>query len=253
MTLELNIRRLKDELFKFYRLEKYLLTDGKPHPVAILCPGGGYHRVCSFVEGLPFARKLNDLGYSVIVVHYRCGRRHPYPRPQEDLARAIREVFDHREQWNLDMENYSLWGASAGGHLAASFGTESLGYAKYGLPKPGALVLIYPVITMGEKTHPGSRTNLLGPNPDPHMLRLASLETQITKTYPPTFLWTGLSDHTVDPENSFLLDAALTAAHVPHRFLTYPGVDHGVGLGEGLPCEGWLEQAAAFWETQLQK
>lgn len=248
MTLELKVRKLKDNLFKFYHLEKYILKDGKTHPVAILCPGGGYHRVCSFVEGLPFARKLNALGYSVIVVHYRCGRRHPYPTPQKDLARAIREVFDHRQQWNLDMENYSLWGASAGGHLAASFGTESLGYAKYNLPNPGTLVLIYPVITMGEKTHAGSKTNLLGPHPDPALLQLASLENQVTGSYPPTFLWCGLADGTVDPENSFLLDAALTRANVPRRFVTYDGVDHGVGLGEGLPCEGWLDQAVAFWE-----
>lgn len=30
----------------------------------------------------------------------------------------------------------------------------------------GAAVLIYPVITMGEQTHGGSKSNLLGPSPD---------------------------------------------------------------------------------------
>ena len=54
----------------------------------------------------------------------------------------------HSDEWNLDMENYSLWGSSAGGHLVASFGTDSMGYKKYNLPKPGAIILSYPVISM---------------------------------------------------------------------------------------------------------
>ena len=72
MKLENRIRKFLDESFKGYYLEKYILKDGKRHPVAIICPGGGYRRVCSFVEGLPFARKLNAMGYSAVVVHYRC-------------------------------------------------------------------------------------------------------------------------------------------------------------------------------------
>lgn len=43
----------------------------------------------------------------------------------------------------------------------------------------------------------------------------------------------------------------LAAAHgVPHKLVVYPGVDHGVGLGKGLACEGWLDEAVRFWESQ---
>lgn len=249
MKLENRIRRILDESFKGYYLEKYILKDGKKHPVAIICPGGGYRRVCSFVEGLPFARVLNAMGYSAVVVHYRCGRKHPYPTPQDDLARAIRHVMARKDRWNLDLECYSLWGSSAGGHLAASFGTDAMGYKKYNLPKPGAIILTYPVVTMGEKAHGGSRNHLLGEDKSAQRLRFASVEKQITSDYPPTFLWCGLEDHTVDPENSYLLASALADHHVPHRFLPIAGVDHGVGLGEGLPCEGWIEEAVGFWES----
>ena len=41
MKLENRIRYLKDNLFKHFNLETYILHDGKRHPVAILCPGGG--------------------------------------------------------------------------------------------------------------------------------------------------------------------------------------------------------------------
>lgn len=253
MTPQQKLRKLKDTLYKGYRLEKYILKDGKKHPLAIICPGGGYHWVCSFSEGLPYARKLNAMGYSAIVVHYRCGRKYPYPVPQDDLARAIQYVMARKERWNLDPEGYSLWGSSAGGHLAASFCTDAMGFRNYGLPKPGALILSYPVITMGNYAHLGSRNYLLGEDQSPRRIEFASVEKQLTAGYPPTFLWCGLADRDVNPENSRLLANALSSFGIPHVFLPIEGVDHGVGIGEGLPCEGWFEKAVSFWESHRRK
>lgn len=254
MKAELFVRKIKDNLHKgTYYLEKYIINDGKKHPVAIICPGGAYRFVASFVEGLPFARWLNSRGYSAFVVHYSCGRNAAYPAPQKDVAQAINDITKHSNEWNLDMEGYSLWGASAGGHLAASFGTRSMGYALYGVAKPGTLILSYPVISMGEKTHPLSRELLLGKNPTADMLEFASVEKQITPDYPPSFVWCGLSDQVVSPENSRMLAEALKAQAVPHRIITYEKVGHGVGLGKGLPCEGWIERAVEFWEEQRAK
>lgn len=233
-----------------YAIRPYLVKDGKSHPVAVICPGGGYRRVCSFLEGYPYAKELNKRGYHAVVVYYRVKDLAKYPAPQEDLARAIRDIQDHATDWNIDMEGYSLWGSSAGGHLAASFGTDAMGYARYGLPKPGAMVLIYPVVTMGEKAHEGSRNFLLGENPSEEMVGLTSVEQQVAASYPPTFLWWGGSDSCVDPDNSRMLKKALEKAGVPCQCIEFPGVEHGVGLGKGLPCEGWISQAVAFWEKQ---
>lgn len=234
-----------------YRLQPYLLQDGKTHPVAILCPGGGYRRICSYEEGLPFARRLNALGYHAFVVYYRVRELARFPGPQDDLARAVREIFAHAAEWKLDMCGYSVWGSSAGGHLAASFGTESMGYAHYGLPRPGAMVLVYPVVTMDARlAHPGSRNNLLGPAPTPEQERSASIQHQITPAYPPTFLWWGAADELVPPDNSRLLQAALETQGIPCQCREYAGVGHGVGVRPGLPCEGWLEDAVRFWESQ---
>ncbi len=239
--------------FNRYGLKEFVIRDGKNHPFAVICPGGGYEMVCSFIEGVPYAKKLNEMGYSAFIVYYRVKKKAKFPSPQEDLARAIKEVLARAEEWNLDTEGYSVWGSSAGGHLAASFGTESMGYQKYGLPKPGALVLTYPVVTMGSETHAGSRENLLGNDPTENMVHLTSVEKQVTANYPPTFLWCGDADKCVDPKNSYLLEAALKAANVPCQFLEYEGVDHGVGLGEGLVCEGWIDKAVNFWETHRKK
>ena len=233
---------------KGYGLKEYVIRDGKKHPFALICPGGGYEMVCSFVEGAPYAKKLNALGYSAFVLYYRCGKRARYPAPQDDLAKALRDILSRADKLNIETEGYSVWGSSAGGHLAATFGTETLGYAHYQLPKPAALVLTYPVITMGDYTHEGSRKNLLGSAPSQEEIDLYSVEKQVNADYPPTFLWCGDADRTVDHENSRAMAKALQANGVPHRFEEYPGVDHGVGLGTGLACEPWFQHAVSFWE-----
>lgn len=236
-----------------YELVPYLVNDGKTHPFAIICPGGAYGMVCSYVEGEPFAKKLNTLGIHAFVLYYRVREKALYPAPQEDLARAVREVFVRAEEWKLDTENYSIWGSSAGGHLVSSFGTESMGYQKYDLPRPGALVLIYPVVSMGPLSHPDTRTHLLGESPSLEQIHMASVEKQVTHSYPPTFLWCGDADQAVPPENSRMLDAALTANGIPHEYVEYPGVDHGVGLGTGSVCEDWFHRAVEFWQAQKGK
>lgn len=232
-----------------YALKPYLVRDGQVHPVAIICPGGGYRRICSFIEGHPYAKALNRMGYHAVVVYYRVREQALFPAPQDDLARAVREVLAHAQDWKMDAEGYSLWGSSAGGHLAGSFGTESMGYKHYGLPKPGAIILSYPVVSMGEKAHPGSRNFLLGPHPTQDQIQKTSLECQLTPAYPPTFLWWGDQDDCVDPDNSRMLQKALEENHIPCRCREYANVNHGVGIGKGLPCEGWFEDAVAFWNT----
>ena len=248
---------LKDERIKRdfehpneYELVPYLVADGQKHPVALICPGGGYGMVCSYVEGEPFAKELNARGYHALVLYYRIRERARYPGPQEDLARAIREMHSRAEEWKLDVLGYSVWGSSAGGHLVASMGTERMGYGHYGLPKPGALVLTYPVVTMGLLTHTGTRENLLGSAPGQDIISMTSVERQVTEQYPPTFLWSGDSDSCVSPENSRMLYRALQERNIPCQYEEYPGIDHGVGLGTGMVCEDWFDKAVAFWLEQ---
>ncbi|MBQ9913856.1 MAG: alpha/beta hydrolase [Clostridia bacterium] len=228
-----------------YGLKEYLLNDGKKHPFAVICPGGGYGMVCSAGEGAPFAKKLNRLGYHAFVVYYRVKDKAKYPNPQEDLKRAIEEIFAHAEEWRLDTDNWSVWGSSAGGHLVASYHTENRG-----TPKPTALVLVYPVITMGEHTHKGSRDNLLGKNADEEMIRKLSAECNITPDYPASFIWYGTADDVVAPLNTEMMAEALKDCSVPCRVEKYEGIGHGAGLAKGTAAEVWFEHAVEFWQSQ---
>lgn len=254
MRKDLSNPRIARDVFhpNEYELVPFLIRDGKKHKVSVICPGGGYNMVCSFIEGETYAQRLNAMGFSAVVVYYRCRELARYPAPQEDLARAVREVLEKAEEWDLDMDGYSVWGSSAGGHLAASFGTNNMGYPMYGLPKPGAIMLSYPVITMGKMTHEGTRNNLLGQAPGSEEKRYASIEHQITADYPPTFVWCGSADTCVNPENSRMLARALEEQNIRYRFIEYPGIEHGVGLGTGMACEGWIEEAVRFWENCME-
>lgn len=232
-----------------YRLvDDYVIRDGKKHPFALLVPGGGYTLVCSFMEGVPIAKKLNEKGISAFILYYRVKKKGRYPGPMDDLAKAVRYILDHSEGYQVDTENYSIWGASAGGHLAGSFGTENMGYKKYGLPKPGAIVLAYPVISMDKMiTHKGSHDNLLGKDADKKAEEETSLERHVDRDYPRTFIWCSKSDAVVPYENSLRMIEALEEKDVPVEAMIIDGVDHGVGPGSGTAAQGWIDKAVRFW------
>lgn len=255
LPVDVNKKQMfRDLLFgpKAYRLDdRFVLRDGKRHPVALVCPGGAYQMVCSYIEGVPIAQKLNAMGYTVYIVYYRTKGKARFPAPQDDLAQAIRDVFSRKEQDLLDTERYSLWGSSAGGHLAASFGLKELGYAHYQLPKPAALVLSYPVISMRrELTHMLTHDTLLGKDASAETEVMWSIDEQVTADFPPTYLWCGEEDRDVSPENTRRMAAALRKADVPCCCESFPGVGHGVGPGTGTAAQDWIERAVHFVEEQ---
>lgn len=229
-------------------VDDYIINDGKTHPFAMVCPGGGYSFVSYQYEGIDIAKELNKKGISAFILYYRVEKKSHFPAPMDDLARGIKEIFDNIQKYPIDPSSYSIWGFSAGGHLAASFGTESMGYKKYNLPKPKTIILSYPVVTMDKKyAHEGSRTNLIGKEPTQDLINLTSIEKSVTENFPPTFIWCGDVDETVDPINSKMLADALKKLNVPVFYEVFPNVGHGVAVAKGTNAEGWIDKAVDFW------
>src|SRR5438552_12245469 len=134
----------------------------------IVCPGGGYDHLAAH-EGAPVAEWLNSIGITAFVLKYRLGPRYHHPAPLQDAARAIRTIRAHAAEWKIDPERIGILGFSAGGHLAATIATHfDSGKRDASDPvervssRPNLAILVYPVITMREKTHAGSKKNLLG-------------------------------------------------------------------------------------------
>jgi acetyl esterase/lipase len=208
----------------------------------IICPGGGYVRLSIENEGSLIAARLNALGVSAFVLHYRLVE-YGHPAPLRDVLRAIRLVRSRAAEFGVKPDRIGVLGASAGGHLAASAATlfnDPDGKTGAALDvisaRPDFATLLYPVITMKDPfVHAGSRQALLGPAPAPAAIEHLSLESRVTKETPPTFIVATEDDKSVPVENSLMFYQALRNAGVPAELHLWPTGPHGFGMRPDLP------------------
>lgn len=230
----------------------------KPNGTAIvICPGGGYSGLVVGAEGHGIADWLNRHGIAGVVLEYRLPKGQPFV-PLLDAQRAIRTVRSHARDWSIDPAKVGIMGFSAGGHLASTAGTHfDDGDPKAADPidrfgcRPDFTILVYPVVTMGEKTHAGSKMNLLGKNPDAKLIELFSNEKQVTAKTPPAFMAHAKDDKVVVPENSQALYDALLAQKVKAKYLELPSGGHGLNGYKGPMWDAWQEQSLA-WLAELK-
>jgi acetyl esterase/lipase len=201
-------------------------------------------------EGSGIAHWLNAHGITGIVLEYRLPHGRPFV-PLLDAQRAIRLARSRSKEWGCNPHRIGIIGFSAGGHLAATAATHfDAGKTTATDPvermgcRPDFSVLVYPVITMGSKTHSGTKQNLLGPSPSIDLENLFSNEKQVTARTPPAFLAHALDDQIVTPENSRLFYEALLAHKVASSYLELPYGDHGLNGYQGPMWDAW--QAGAL-------
>ncbi|MBP7950242.1 MAG: alpha/beta hydrolase [Verrucomicrobiales bacterium] len=218
----------------------------------VICPGGGYGGLVTGPEGEGIARWLNGCAITGIVLEYRLphGNHH---LPLLDVQRALRMVREQAAKWKLDPGKIGIMGFSAGGHLASSALTQfDSGNAQSSDPveiqscRPDFGILVYPVISMGEIGHAGSRKNLLGANPSAELIQRFSSETQVTNKTPPCFLTHAKDDTVVSVENSRKFAAALQDRKVPCEYLELPSGGHGLNGYRGPMWDAW-QDAALKW------
>ena len=206
----------------------------------VICPGGGYQDLADH-EGAGYAQWLAAHGIAGFVLKYRLGSAgYHYPIMLQNVARALRLTRSKADEWHLDPTRIGIMGSSAGGHLASLV----LTHFDAGRPddpdpverqssRPDLGVLCYAVITMRENTHPGSRLNLLGPDPSPEVVHNTSSEEQVRPDTPPCFIWHTWEDQTVKVDNALAFASALRARGVRFELHIYEKGPHGLGLGQG--------------------
>lgn len=218
----------------------------------VICPGGGYRDLAVECEGHRIAKWLVRHGIVGIVLEYRLPNGRPFV-PLLDAQQAIRMVRLNAASWNIDPGRVGIMGFSAGGHLASTAGTHfDDGDLKASDPidrvgcRPDFLVLVYPVITMGEKAHQGSKENLLGRTPKPEVVQEFSNERHVSNQTPPTFLTHARDDAKVSPDNSRLFYDALRAHEVEAEYLELPNGGHGLNGCKGPMWDAW-QTKCLFW------
>lgn len=218
----------------------------------VICPGGGYGMLVREPEGHKIARWLNEYGITGFVLEYRLPKGRAFV-PLLDAQRTIRTVRANAAKWGVRPDRIGIIGFSAGGHLA----TTAVTHFDDGNPKaddpvektssrPDFGILVYPVVSMGDLAHKGSRNNLLGNNPSPELVRNFSNETQVTAKTPPVFLVHALDDKVVDPANSRGLYEALVAKKIPAKYLELPSGGHGLNGYKGPMWDAWQKESLAW-------
>ena len=234
-------------------LTAYLPPSDKRNGASMLVlPGGGYGGLAPH-EGQGYAEWFAAHGITAYVLQYRLGS-HGYRHPVmlNDAARALRTVRAWARRDGLDPARIGIIGSSAGGHLASTLLTHfdagintASDVIERESSRPDLGILCYPVISLGEFTHEGSKKNLPA-----DLVRLLSNELQVTATTPPTFIWHTADDQAVPVENALLFASALRRSGVPFDLHVY---EHGVH-GLGLPTPGNIvppwDVDLLFWLNQ---
>lgn len=222
----------------------------------VICPGGGYGGLVTGAEGHGIAEWLNLHGIAGIVLEYRLPAGRSFV-PLLDAQRAIRMVRARATEWQINPSQVGIIGFSAGGHLASTAATHfDVGNPEATDPldrpssRPDFAVLVYPVVTMGEKTHGGSQTNLLGATPSQELMDLFSNEKQVTDKSPPMFLTHAVDDAPVPSIHSQALFDALQAAKIPSKYLELPSGGHGLNGYQGPMWDAWQKQSLEWLAEQ---
>lgn len=232
------------------------LAPGPNAPAVIVCPGGSYFWHDMDGEGRQVGEWLSRNGISAFVLRYRTAyvpafvthfrllfRGNRYPDCLNDLRQALRIVRQGAGKYGIDPSRIGVMGFSAGGHLAMS-SVELLPREEW----PAFVVPVYPVVTMTAPcVHKRSRRGLLGDSRE-HNRRLCdslSMEKHVPAGCPPVFVVNCKDDPIVNYHNAELLDSALTANHVPHRYIQYATGGHGFGASQTkgtAECRQWKDE-----------
>ena len=200
----------------------------------LICAGGAFQFRSDENEGTPVAEALSGLGYQSFVVDYRL---RPYTQQEGalDLARAVRFVRAHAQEYGIEEKDIAVMGFSAGGILSgemllnfdgqvngtaldADYVPDALDEISADAAACGMIYSFYGRLSVGTT--------------DVELLRSGSL--------PPTFYCYG----TRDPfYNQFLANAdAAEEAGVSVERLQLDGMPHGFGARGGwIPAyDEWL-------------
>lgn len=242
------------------QLDLYLPAATTPLPVILGVPGGGW-RNCS-KEDVP--RFLTSYGFAMACLNYRVSSEALAPANIQDCKAAVRWLRAQAPRYGIDPQRIGVYGASAGGHLAALLGlsTNVAALEADGVTPPyhSEVQAVCAVCGPSDLTRigiPAHRAKFpvlyevteqyLGGQVQTHaeLARLVSPLTYVSAAAPPMLHIHGDADSIVPVEESLILYTALQTAGADVTLRTLPGCDHG------WFDEMTAEEIAAFFKRTL--
>ena len=197
----------------------FFFKGNKNEKVAICNAGGGFSYVGAMHDSYHHALELSKKGYNAFALIYRPG----WDTAMEDLARAVAFIHDNKESLEVDVNNYSLWGGSAGARMAATLGSyDTSNFNEKSYPRPGAVIMQY------------------------------TGHSEVVGNEPPTYNCVGTNDRIASYQTMQNRINRIKSNGTDAMIEIFEGLSHGFGLGEGTIAEGWINNAINFWEKNTK-
>lgn len=221
--------------FRPVSLDLHLPDPPGPHPVVVFLHGGGWRlgrrgQFSPLVAEADSFGRIVAAGFAVASADYRLSGEARYPAQVEDARLALDWVRAHAGEYGLDPARMVLWGASAGGTLAALVGLEAPEGVRgvvdwYG---PADLDAMARFSAERGAEEPTREDDWLGApvSSVPGLAAEASPARRVRPGAPPFHLAHGADDDAVPVAQSRALAGALEAAGVETELHVEPGVGH---------------------------
>ena len=221
----------------------------KPNGCAVIfMVSGGWFSAKEAVN-VAFYKAFLDRGYTVFAVVHGSQPKFTIPEVTQDIHRAIRYIRTNAAKWSVNPDKFGISGASAGGHLSLTMGTQG-GPGKADAKDPidrassavQAVACFFPptdFLNYGQAgedaTGVGTLKNFkaaFGPRSDADDSRKA-LGREISPIYfvtpklPPTLIIHGDADKLVPYQQAESFVKKATEAGVTAKLINRPGKAHG--------------------------
>lgn len=268
--------------FTTYEALEYASPDGEPLLMDLRVPNGaGPHPVILYLHsgawitgdrfGGPAIRQASR-GYAVASIDYRLAPAHIWPAQVEDAKAAVRWLRANAARFHLDPNRIGVFGASAGGHIAAVLGTsggvDALEGLALGNPQFSSRVKVVvdlygptDLLQIEAQKLPCIPLDGNAANMPPSLLigcpiqeckektALANPITYVTKDDPPFLILHGMLDCLVPYKQSVILHEALEAGGVSSRLELLPKGQHGGSAFDAAKYETMIDE---FLDTHLR-
>lgn len=234
----------------------------KPSAAVVLIHGGAW--VAGRKEDMtPMAKALSDKGFFVANVQYRLGNQtNKWPAMLDDVQTAVRYLRANASKLNIDPNRIGSCGASAGGHLAMF-----LGVVETRDPKPSeypgfsskvkAVFNFFGPCDMSKEFPPildGIYKVVLGKEKKDAAaeIRAASPYNFIDKTSAPMFIYQGLKDPLVNPDQARMAEARYKEMGGICEVRLLEGVAHEIKMTDPNAVKA-VDAGIAFLQKHLGK
>ncbi|MEK2491872.1 alpha/beta hydrolase [Kitasatospora purpeofusca] len=220
---------------------------GGTRPAMVYVHGGGW-KIGERSDGYAWSKWFAERGYAAFTIDYRLLPHADWQTGPGDVKAAVGYVRDNAARFGVDPSDITLFGESAGGHLAMMAGYTE-GDPMFPPTNPHADTSVRRVINFygttdlddvtAHSTAPGlirsaSREYVGGtPEQRPDAWNASSPLHHVRPGLPATLSMHGADDRLISPSQMHLLDRALAGAGVPHRSVELPWTSHLFDLTRG--------------------